>query len=85
MASTEEMIQTLGLPKVTSVTTPALDNGGEDCTYCSTEGAVIDTQIYYTLDGEPIFEDGCNACMLVRIFESAQLGADNFQVETEAK
>lgn len=84
MTSTEQMIQALGF-KVTEVTTPALDRGGDDCEYCSTIGAVIDTQIYYTLDGEPIFEDGCAPCMLARMFESAQLGADTFQVETEAK
>jgi len=84
MTSTEEMIQALGF-KVTFATTPKLDNGGEDCAYCSTEGAQIDVQIYYVLDGEPVFEDGCTACMLGRIFESAQLGGDDFQVETEEK
>jgi len=84
MTATADMINALGL-KITPVTVPALDNGGEPCEYCSTEDAVVDTQLYYVLDGEPIFEDGCRSCMLARVLESAQLGADTFQVETEAK
>lgn len=84
MTTTADMITAMGL-KVTTVTAAALDRGGEPCEYCSTEDAVVDTQLYYVLDGEPVFEDGCSSCMLARLLESAQLGADTFQVETEAK
>lgn len=71
--------------KLTTAIVKALDNGGEDCAYCSTEGAVVDTQLYYTIDGERVMEDGCGGCMLGRIFEVNALGVDTFHTETEEK
>lgn len=70
---------------VTTGTVKALDHGGEDCQYCSTEGAVVTHQIYYRLDGERVLEDGCDGCMFARMVEINQLGVDLFHVETEDK
>lgn len=70
---------------LTTAIVKALDNGGDDCQYCSIEGAVVDTQLYYTIDGERAMEDGCGGCMLGRIFEVNALGVDTFHTETEEK
>jgi hypothetical protein len=70
---------------LTTATVKALDNSGADCQYCSTEGAVVDTQLYYTIDGERVMEDGCGGCMFGRIFEVNALGVDTFHTETEEK
>lgn len=70
---------------ITSIRPVELDNGGADCEYCSENGAVIDTQIYYTdCDGNRQMEEGCGGCMLGRMGEIADLGAaDEFQVEVQ--
>lgn len=82
MTSTLEMTRTLGIV-VTCVTVKALDNGGEDCQYCSQEDAQVTAQIYYVIEGEKVMEDGCGACMLGRIFEVGKLGVDAFHIESE--
>jgi hypothetical protein len=82
MTSSLEMTRTLGIT-VTAATVKALDNGGDDCQYCSEYGAQVTSQIYYVIDGEKVMEDGCGACMLGRIFEVNALGVDAFHIESK--
>lgn len=70
---------------LTAATVKALDNSGDDCQYCSAEGAVVEAQLYYTIDGKKVMEDGCGGCMFGRIFEVNALGVDTFHTETEEK
>lgn len=71
--------------RLTTGTVKALDNSGEFCEYCSDETAYVEVQLYYTIDGEKVMEDGCGGCMLGRIFEVNALGVDTFHTETEDK
>lgn len=68
---------------LTTATVKALDNSGDYCQYCCDETAYVETQLYYTIDGERVMEDGCGGCMLGRIFEVNALGVDTFHTETE--
>ena len=71
--------------RLTSAIVPALDNSGEFCQYCADENAYVEVQLYYTIDGERVMEDGCGGCMFGRIFEVNALGVDTFHTETEEK
>lgn len=82
MSTTADMFKALGFA-VTTAVIPLLDNGGDWCMYCSDETAYVQAQIYYTIEGERIMEDGCKACMFGRMCEINELGVDTFHVETE--
>lgn len=64
-----------------------LDDHGLDCAYCSTEGAKVEVQIYYTIEQphEEVFETGCAKCMVARALEAQTLGAYDLIMETEAQ
>jgi len=70
---------------VTTGTVKSLDNSGDECQYCCDGGAYVEAQIYYTIEGERVMEDGCGGCMFGRMVEINQLGVDTFHVETEEK
>lgn len=65
------------------VTIPELDNGDQECPICGHGDAFIEAQLYYTLDGEPVFEEGCETSIAKRIIEIRRLGAEDIQVEVE--
>lgn len=71
--------------KITAIA--CLDEHGQDCNYCSTEGAVVEAQIYYTIEEphEAVFETGCFSCMCDRAAEAALLGGYDFVMEVESE
>ena len=84
MSTTADMFKALGFA-VTTGTVQALDSSGDECQYCCDGGAFVEAQIYYTIEGERVMEDGCKACMFGRMCEINELGVDTFHVETEAE
>lgn len=73
------------LTAVSTGTIACLDNHGEPCQYCSSEGVVVQVQLYYTLDGEREMEAGCRLCMFHRMHEIERLGGHKFHWEMEEK